>query len=87
MRDAHPIKNAVECGNLARYETSAHNQNAIGCENFIKVQEIGRRATKIIGRSHALITIITKTCMHNEKAIQEKFVAITTNKQKTLMYS
>ena len=29
MRDAHPIKHAVECGNLARYETSAHNQNAV----------------------------------------------------------
>ena len=36
MRDAHPIKHAVECGNLARYETSAHNQNAIGWENLMK---------------------------------------------------
>ena len=35
MRNAHPIKHAVECGNLARYETSAHNQNAIGCKNLI----------------------------------------------------
>ena len=40
MRDVHPIKHAVECGNLTGYETSAHNQKAVGCENLIKIKHL-----------------------------------------------
>ena len=61
MRDAHPIKHALECENLASYETSAHNQNTIGCENLISTKDtIRQKSKKIIGRSHVPITMITK---------------------------
>ena len=60
MRDALPIKHAVECGNLTWYETSAHNQKAVGCENLIKIKTFQARIDSSQNSTQSFMEIYTE---------------------------